>query len=537
MGIKFFLKNGEVVIPLEKTKISGNDWDSLRLANNANPTFTCLWWGTPIDMGVSGDATLKYTFDNNWYIIVTYTLSNNTVDISLYNSTNKRIRGVYTSASPDTMFMIDCSNGYLGGLYNEGNWGCDITTFPTSYVTKTSIPTNEHPGLVKLNSDWLIPNSNYPNGGNYYLIATSVSPNLYTDPTYKEAFDGLYENKTEADPYGGTTSKAGGKGNQDDRTDPVAVPSLPNISAISTGFISLYVPTSTEVGNLAAYMWSNDFIDSFKKYFASPSEAIISFGLMPVSVESFVDNDVKICGISSGISMHRTAHQYVTFDCGTLDIEEYYAAYLDYSPYTKASLYCPFSGYHDISIDDVVGKSLSLKYNIDLLSGSFVALVSSGLSVLYSWGGNMLTSLPTSQSNFAQTYLALSNMAVSVGTTVASGGLTAPVTAMGVASMASNSLQQASNVMASKPTFEHGGGVSANSGMLGIKTPYLIIRRPKMAHPSDYRDFNGYPSNITSQLGDLEGFTQVERIHLDNIDCTDNEKNEIERLLMEGVIF
>ena len=38
-------------------------------------------------------------------------------------------------------------------------------------------------------------------------------------------------------------------------------------------------------------------------------------------------------------------------------------------------------------------------------------------------------------------------------------------------------------------------------------------------------------------LGDCNGYTEVEEIHLENISATENEISEIENLLKTGVIF
>lgn len=47
----------------------------------------------------------------------------------------------------------------------------------------------------------------------------------------------------------------------------------------------------------------------------------------------------------------------------------------------------------------------------------------------------------------------------------------------------------------------------------------------------------GYPSYITAKLGDLEGYTEIDSIHLENIGATESELSEIESILKGGVIF
>ena len=47
----------------------------------------------------------------------------------------------------------------------------------------------------------------------------------------------------------------------------------------------------------------------------------------------------------------------------------------------------------------------------------------------------------------------------------------------------------------------------------------------------------GFPVNISGKLSEFRGFTVVEKIDVHNVNCTDDEKAELERLLKEGVIL
>lgn len=77
------------------------------------------------------------------------------------------------------------------------------------------------------------------------------------------------------DPYnpGGNSGGGGGEGNFDNTTIPVDIPALPTLSAVDTGFISLYNPSLSQLNDLASYMWSDLFdLDTFKKNFRRPNE-------------------------------------------------------------------------------------------------------------------------------------------------------------------------------------------------------------------------------------------------------------------------
>ena len=87
-------------------------------------------------------------------------------------------------------------------------------------------------------------------------------------------------------------------------------------------------------------------------------------------------------------------------------------------------------------------------------------------------------------------------------------------------------------------SIDRSGGFTANSGAMGIKTPYLIISRKYGYDALSYNEFYGFPSNKTVTLGNCSGFTKVKETHVENIPmATDKEKIEIENLLKNGVII
>lgn len=82
-----------------------------------------------------------------------------------------------------------------------------------------------------------------------------------------------------------------------------------------------------------------------------------------------------------------------------------------------------------------------------------------------------------------------------------------------------------------------GNSVAGNSGWLGNQIPYLTITMPNLSIPENYGHYHGYPSNITSRLGDLSGYTQVSAIHLDNLNATQPEIEELDGILKGGIII
>lgn len=233
--------------------------------------------------------------------------------------------------------------------------------------------------------------------------------------------------------------------------------------------------------------------------------------------------------------MPRLSSQYAEVNCGTIKAEEFWGNFLDYSPNTKISLYLPYVGIREINTDEVMNKSIGVVYHVDLLSGALTAFVTANGNCLYQFNGQCALNIPLAASNFTQMIQGAITSIGAVASTIASGG-TATGAAMGLKAVEIGA-NAANNAINNKPTFSHSGSMGGAGGMLGIQTPYLIINRPNQSVPSEVNKFAGFPSNIKYNLFDLEGFTQVEYIHLENIPATSEELGEIESLLKEGVIL
>ena len=331
------------------------------------------------------------------------------------------------------------------------------------------------------------------------------------------------------DPYkgGGYSGENGGGGNFDETSDAIALPELPTLTAQNTGFISIYSPLAGEIQALSTYMWSDDFITSVKKLYANPADSLIMLAIVPIAIPSAVDSDVKIAGISTGLSMHKALSQFIEIDCGTIEINEFFGSCFDYQPYTQIQIYCPFSGYHDIDVDICMNSSLNLRYYFDILSGTFIAYLLINNTVMYQWAGQAKTMLPTSSYNIDALIKGAVAATASVAGAVATGGALAPIAgAMTVASVTSM-----------KPQVSHGGDITGSSALLSVREPHVIIKRPRQVLPQAYNEMSGYPSMINAVLSDLTGYTEIYSVHLSDMSCTDDEKVEIERLLKEGVIL
>lgn len=327
-----------------------------------------------------------------------------------------------------------------------------------------------------------------------------------------------------------------GFGPYKDISDTIDFSSLPAIGPLDTGFIKAYVLTIAQARSLAEFMLSDDFLTNVKKLFLQPIDYIISLHFLPVHPSQTTATTVKIGGVDSEVSAPQTFDSYVTFKSGVINLEEFWGSFLDYAPSTKILCNIPFVGIRELNTDDVMTGNLELQYNINTLDGDFVVELKSDTShklngVIATFQGNMLMSTPVTATDYTNKIMA--------GFTALSQGITAVAASgdSGANSVDGSIISNTIQATIGKPDFGRSGNVTGGAGMLGNFTPYLIKVRPKQAVPKLYTKLFGKPSMIGGNVSMFKGYTEIKRVDLSGIPCTDNERKEIEELLKGGAFL
>lgn len=326
----------------------------------------------------------------------------------------------------------------------------------------------------------------------------------------------------------------GAFGLADKTSEPVDFPPLPLVSALGTGTVNMYRATQTSLREFSQFLWTGDFIDNVKKLFQDPMEALISVQIVPYSPpQSDTLSNVYMSWIDTGVQMYPLTNQFLEIDCGTLTVSEFWGSFLDYPPNTEISIFLPYIGLKSLSVQDVMDRTIELRYHIDCLTGTCLAMLKcsgNGLnSVLYQWSGNCNQQIPISARDFSSVYsssinaVALAGMALATGTKAAGKALIA-ATSVGAALNTDTHVRQ-------------GGSIGGCASYLGIQKPYIIICRPLDSTPTDFNEQTGRPSNLTGTVGNFSGYLECTYCHLENLVATDAEKREIESLLKSGIFL
>lgn len=449
---------------------------------------------------------------------------------------------------------------------------------PTGYTVSVVI-TPENGGIV--NGDGL-----YHNGDTVHLLAAAndgyvfdgwwmdaglgvsvklgedkelTIPDIHNDYNIEALFKKITSPYDPANP----SSPGGGNGSYDDTDEPINSDLVNNAIGLLNNDTAtvIYTPSQAQYNSLIDYLYGTDFIAAINNFSdkvaslgKSAEDYILNLYMTPFEVPSGGPKAFTMGLFKSSITMNVASNRFMTVNMGSINIEPYWNNALDYK--CKIQIYIPYIGYKDLDTAEVMGETISLSYAVDLLTGKCIAYILVNNSVHYQFTGDIAYKIPLSPSNYSDQILASITPAITSGALITAGAAS-PVAAGLIGSgmstyirdgdeVADKSVQSrnrstASNVMSSSMNIggdvSRSGALDGNLGFISVQTPYVIINRPRLSLPKNMGHYHGYPSNITSKLGDLTGYTEVGSIHLEGIPCTLDEMEEIEALLKGGVIL
>lgn len=316
-------------------------------------------------------------------------------------------------------------------------------------------------------------------------------------------------------------------------SDNIDFPSLPTgASAFGFSRLNLFKCTDAILGNALDILYSDStestletIIESCKKWWYKPDQYCISLMLSPVDATTSASKNIKFGKYDSGVSAPFVTSQWHEVNCGSINVPLKYGSFIDFEPHAKAKIFLPFIGFRSISINEIIGSTIYIKYHIDILTGVGVCMVKvvkqqSSSSVLYTYDCNVNIQVPLTANNYNQVVSSLLSASMSA---VSGNG-------MGAAA----GLAQAASSLGS-PDLSQSGSLSPNSGILSVLTPFVAIQMPVPSIPSGYNEQVGKPSNVYTAIGNLSGFTVCEDIHVNISGATSEEISMIEDAFHKGV--
>lgn len=322
-------------------------------------------------------------------------------------------------------------------------------------------------------------------------------------------------------------------------TGTTPVPSLPytqDLSSSATGLLHVYNPTGSQVNAFGTWLWttfSGDIIDTITKLFNSPMDAVIGLHELYCHPRTEDGGTIKAGYLDSHVASRLVNRRYTEFSCGSVAVPEYWSNYLDYSPYTKTFCYLPFIGVVELNSDDIVGHGVQITYRVDCYTGACIALITtarknSAESITYEFTGNCAVEIPITSGMMSSVQGALMGAGIAAlsAATAGVGGLAiAGAAAVGGARGASNN----------KNNVQHSSAFGANYGAMGVKKPFMIIKRPQQKVVPGYNKNYGYPAHKMVVVSECSGYLKAIEVFVVSPTATEDEKKMIEEQLKNGI--
>lgn len=256
--------------------------------------------------------------------------------------------------------------------------------------------------------------------------------------------------------------------------------------------------------------------------------------------------------------------QYVDF--GSITVPRPFGDYRDYEN-MNISLVLPYCGTTQLNPGDVIGRTLTCTYAVDMQSGTCTAFVWVSASTdkgehhynVAEMSGQIGTLLPVSATNSGQIMSQRISDAASVATTIVSPIDSLPSTIMGAANgnMGGAALHKAANIApilgALNPELYSGisdvasalsrpaiscpslGGGSGIAAFHQPASPYIQLRYGMYTEPANYKHSTGYPSTKSTTLSNYSGYVVCSNVDVSSLTCHTDEKAAIKAALESGV--
>lgn len=243
-------------------------------------------------------------------------------------------------------------------------------------------------------------------------------------------------------------------------------------------------------------------------------------------------NESTICGypLYKGYSTHKTigniTDQIIPITFPQTYISRTYNNFLDFEPYTTATLHIPFVG--DINIDPSVlyGSVISIEGYVDGFTGLIsvdVVLRKNGVEWIYAeLQGNCGTEMPIigAGSTTSQAIGKIASGLGQLGSSPVNGGIFTILDGIGKVGKSVPSVANSNPQMAA---------------YFAQRFCYITINTPLPENPENYAALMGTVVRKEGTVGKYAGYSEFSAVNLNTVTATDAEKQEIERLLKGGV--
>lgn len=364
------------------------------------------------------------------------------------------------------------------------------------------------------------------------LFKNQKNGHMYGDIGFLEKYEnGLYDKVTSGD--GSTfTVKDGEDGSKivtsddddgysDDKDNDENDNDTSDVSSGIGVLTTTFKMTKDRLQQLGRFLWGSNIFDNFSLICNNPIENIISCKSIPLSLKG-VTQKIILGNVDTGVNGDKVSNNFAKQNIGSIAITEKYHNFLDYAPYTNVIIYLPYVGFKELDTNLVMGKTLSISYTVDIITGGCLCQITSNNVKLYEFNGNMGIDIPITASNRAQVEAGYISSGIGIASSVASGNIVGAVTSL---------------INSAESQYHYASTSSPNPMCVAStnRTCYVILDRPTYQTLKSFNHTRGKKCYLTKTINTLKGYTICdEHIDISGIRATDSEKEELIRILSSG---
>ena len=279
-----------------------------------------------------------------------------------------------------------------------------------------------------------------------------------------------------------------------------------------------------ELKKLSQFLWSSNFFDNILLVNNSPIENIISLKALIGTVGTTGTSQSLALGNVTTTANAIPCNESITINVGSITLPRKYNNFLDFEPYTKVQIYLPFYGCAMLDSSLVIGRTITIKYIIDVITATAKIKIIHDNKTLYEFKTTCGSDLPITSSNRASVEMGYLSSGVGMGISIASGNILGGL-ASGL-SMAQSQYHSSTS-----------GNVSGVLNFHDSRMVTVLIDRPVYTELKNFNKTHGRVCNLSKTLRDLKGFTKcAENVQI-AFNCLDEERTMITEQLTNGVII
>ena len=308
-------------------------------------------------------------------------------------------------------------------------------------------------------------------------------------------------------------------------------------------FNTLYALSDTEINSLSDELWSADenklqqILNGLLLMGENPLNCIVSLQLFPFDITSQAGTTSQ-GRITLGATQMNTTGTKVknlnsVIDIGSVKLRRHFNNFFDYEPYSTAFIYVPYCGTIQLSLNDVIGKTVSVKLLIDYISGVCTAVVfADGIPVIYKNGciSQQISITGTDTATMSSNAISSSLGLLTNTTNLIAGGKDVS----SVINNSANLLSSSFDYSARRTIYQTQGANTSQINMCEPQKAYIVLNLPNFDIADDYGFFHGYRCDFYDSVKNLSGYTETDRPNLDGVTATEEEKQMISEIMTGG---